>query len=324
MSKIKIGIVGYGNLGKGVEEQLQFNDDFELVGIFSRRNPKTVASTSPIFHMDDLEGMKDEIAVLLLCGGSAKDIPEQAPLLQENFTTVNGYDNHAEIPAHFNILDEIARRQKNVAIIATGWDPGLFSLNRLISEAILPKGDTYTFWGKGVSQGHSDAIRRVDGVKRGVQYTIPNEDLIQKIRESKEVVYTKTSSHKRICYVVTNEGADETTIAHTISTMKDYFADYETEVHFIDEETFERDHSGIPHGGHVLRRGYTGEETQAVYELNLNLGSNPGFTAAVMVAYARAAARLANEGSYGAKSVFDVAPAYLSPKTSEQLRKELL
>lgn len=324
MAKIKIGIVGYGNLGKGVEEQLQFNDDFELVGIFSRRNPKTVVSTSPVFHMDDLQGMKNEIAVLILCGGSATDIPEQAPLLQENFTTVNAYDNHAEIPGHFNILNEIARRQKNVAIIATGWDPGLFSLNRLISEAVLPKGNTYTFWGKGVSQGHSDAIRRIDGVKRGVQYTIPNEDLIQKIREGKEVVYTKTSSHKRVCYVVTEEGADEATIAHTISTMKDYFADYETEVHFIDEETFERNHSGIPHGGHVLRRGYTGEETQAVYELNLNLGSNPGFTAAVMVAYARAAARLANEGSYGAKSVFDVAPVYLSPKTPEQLRKELL
>lgn len=324
MTKIKIGIVGYGNLGKGVEEQLQFNNDFELVGIFSRRDPKTVISESPVFHMDDLQGMKDEIAVLILCGGSATDIPEQAPLLQENFTTVNAYDNHAEIPAHFDILDEISRRQKNVAIIATGWDPGLFSLNRLISEAILPKGETYTFWGKGVSQGHSDAIRRVEGVKRGVQYTIPNEELIQKIREGKEVIYTKTSSHKRVCYVVPEEDATESTIARTISTMKDYFADYETEVHFIDEDTFERDHGGIPHGGHVLRRGYTGEETQAIYELNLNLGSNPGFTAAVMVAYARAAARLANEGNYGAKSVFDVAPAYLSPKTPEQLRKELL
>lgn len=324
MTKIKIGIVGYGNLGKGVEEQLQFNNDFELVGIFSRRDPKTVISESPVFHMDDLQGMKDEITVLILCGGSATDIPEQAPLLQENFTTVNAYDNHAEIPAHFDILDEISRRQKNVAIIATGWDPGLFSLNRLISEAILPKGETYTFWGKGVSQGHSDAIRRVEGVKRGVQYTIPNEELIQKIREGKEVIYTKTSSHKRVCYVVPEEDATESTIARTISTMKDYFADYETEVHFIDEDTFERDHGGIPHGGHVLRRGYTGEETQAIYELNLNLGSNPGFTAAVMVAYARAAARLANEGNYGAKSVFDVAPAYLSPKTPEQLRKELL
>lgn len=324
MVKIKIGIVGYGNLGKGVEEQLQFNPDIELVGIFSRRDPDSVVSSSPVFHMDDLLGMKNDIDVLVLCGGSATDIPEQAPLLQENFTTVNAYDNHAKIPEHFNVLDAIARRQKNVAIIATGWDPGLFSLNRLISEAILPKGETYTFWGKGVSQGHSDAIRRVAGVKRGVQYTIPNEALIQKIRNGKEVVYTKTSSHKRVCYVVAEVGADEAMVAHTISTMKDYFADYETEVHFIDEETFERDHSGIPHGGHVLRRGYTGDETQAVYELNLNLGSNPGFTAAVMVAYTRAAARLAKKGNYGAKSVFDVAPGYLSPKTPEELRKELL
>lgn len=324
MSKIKLGIIGYGNLGKGVEEQLQFNTDIELIGVFSRRDPKTVSASCPVFHMDDLVGMKKDLDVVLLCGGSATDIPEQAPVLQEHFTTVNAYDNHAAIPAHFNSLDEIARRQKNVAIVATGWDPGLFSLNRLIAEAILPKGETYTFWGKGVSQGHSDAIRRVAGVKRGVQYTIPNEALIQKIRDGKEVVYTKTASHKRVCYVVADEGADEAAITHTISTMKDYFADYETEVHFIDEATLDRDHSGIPHGGHVLRRGYTGEDTQAVYELNVNLGSNPGFTAAVMVAYARAAFRLAREGNYGAKSVFDVAPSYLSPKTPEELRKELL
>ncbi|MGP6140170.1 MULTISPECIES: diaminopimelate dehydrogenase [unclassified Jeotgalibaca] len=322
--KTRIGIVGYGNLGKGVEEQIQFNEDLELVGIFSRRKPESVESENPVFHMDDLVSMKDAIDVLLLCGGSATDIPEQAPVLQESFNTVNAYDNHAEIPAHFEILDEIALRQGNVAIVATGWDPGLFSLNRLISEAILPKGETYTFWGKGVSQGHSDAIRRVEGVKRGVQYTIPNESLIKQIKDGEQVVYTKTSSHKRVCYVVAEVGADEPTIAETISTMKDYFADYETEVHFIDEETFERDHGGIPHGGHVIRRGYTAEDTMAVYELNLDLGSNPGFTAAVMVAYARAAHRLASEGIYGAKSVFDVAPSYLSPKTSSQLRKELL
>lgn len=324
VKKTRIGIVGYGNLGKGVEEQLQYNDDLELVGIFSRRDPATVTSASPVFHMDELEAMKAEIDVLLLCGGSATDIPEQAPALQELFTTVNAYDNHAEIPQHFDQLDEIARRQNNVAIVATGWDPGLFSLNRLISEAVLPKGETYTFWGKGVSQGHSDAIRRVDGVKRGVQYTIPNETLIRDIKDGKEVVYTKTSSHKRVCYVVANEGADEAVIAETIATMKDYFADYETEVHFIDEATFERDHSGIPHGGHVIRRGYTAEDTMAVYELSLDLGSNPGFTAAVMVAYARAAHRLVLAGDYGAKSVFDIAPAYLSPKSPEQLRKELL
>lgn len=322
--KTRIGIVGYGNLGKGVEEQIVFNDDLELVGIFSRRDPELVESHNPVFHMEDLAVMQDKMDVLLLCGGSATDIPEQAPVLQEMFSTVNAYDNHAEIPHHFDRLDEIARRKKNVAIVATGWDPGLFSLNRLISEAILPKGETFTFWGKGVSQGHSDAIRRVAGVKYGVQYTIPNEALIQGIKAGEDVAYTKTSSHKRVCYVVKEEGADEELITATISTMKDYFAEYETEVHYIDEATFKKDHSGIPHGGHVIRRGKTAEDTQAIYELHLSLGSNPGFTAAVMVAYARAAHRLALEHNYGAKSVFDVAPSYLSPKSAEQLRRELL
>lgn len=321
---IRIGIVGYGNLGKGVETELAFHPDMTLVGIFSRRDPQTVDSESAVFHMDDLENMNDQIDVLILCGGSATDIPEQAPILQKQFTTVNAYDNHAEIPAHFDVIDALAKTHQNVGVIATGWDPGLFSLNRLVAEAVLPKGDTYTFWGSGVSQGHSDAIRRVNGVKLGVQYTIPNESLIEAIKEGEEVAYTKTSSHKRVCYVVAEAGADLTAISETIKTMKDYFDGYETEVHFIDEADYYRDHQGMPHGGRVIRRGYTDDQTMAVYEFALDLGSNPQFTAAASIAYARAAYRLDQEGQYGAKSVFDIAPAYLSPKSGAELRKELL
>lgn len=322
--KIRIGIVGYGNLGKGVETELVFQPDMELAGIFTRRRPGTVASESPVYHMDDLASMKGKIDVLILCGGSRSDIPEQAPVLQRDFTTVNAYDNHAEIPAHFDQLNGIALEHQNVAVIATGWDPGLFSLNRLIAEAVLPKGNTYTFWGKGVSQGHSDAIRRVPGVRLGAQYTIPNEELIESIKAGEDASYTKTSSHKRVCYVVAEEGADEAAITEQIKTMKDYFEGYETEVHFIDEAEFQQNHTGLPHGGRVIRRGYTDEEMKAVYEFSLELDSNPQFTAAASIAYARAAHRLNQEGSYGAKTVFDIAPAYLSPKSGAELRKELL
>lgn len=321
---IKIGIVGYGNLGKGVETELALNPDMELVGIFSRRDPSQVISDSAVYHLDDIQQFKDKIDVLVLCGGSRSDIPEQAPALQKDFNTVNSYDNHGEIPAHYDIINEIALANNNVGVIATGWDPGLFSLNRLVAEAVLPKGDTYTFWGKGVSQGHSDAIRRVNGVKMGAQYTIPNEELISEIKDGKDVSYTKTSSHKRVCYVVAEEGADQEAITESIVTMKDYFVGYETEVHFIDEAEFNQQHTGMPHGGRVIRRGYTDEKNMAVYEFNLELESNPQFTAAAAVAYARAANRLAKEGNYGAKSVFDIAPAYLSPKTGAELRKELL
>lgn len=321
---IRIGIVGYGNLGKGVETGLTLHPDMELIGVFTRRNPEDVPSKSPVYRMTDLEQMKDRIDVLVLCGGSATDIPEQAPELQKDFTTVNAYDNHAEIPAHFDIINEVALQNNNVGVIATGWDPGLFSLNRLVAEAVLPKGDTYTFWGSGVSQGHSDAIRRIEGVKLGTQYTIPNETLIEDIKEGKEVAYTKTSSHKRVCYVVAETDADQAAIVESIKTMKDYFVGYETEVHFIDEDEYEKNHTGMPHGGRVIRRGYTDEETMAVYEFGLELGSNPQFTAAVSIAYARAAHRLYQEGNYGAKTVFDIAPAYLSPKTGAELRKELL
>lgn len=321
---IKIGIVGYGNLGKGVETELALSQDMELVGIFSRRDPKTVKSSSAVYHMDDLEQFKDKIDVLILCGGSRSDIPEQAPVLQKLFNTVNSYDNHAEIPAHFDTINEIALENNNVGVVATGWDPGLFSLNRLVAESVLPKGETFTFWGKGVSQGHSDAIRRVNGVKFGVQYTIPNDNLIAQIKAGEEVAYTKTSSHKRVCYVVPEEGADKEAITENIKTMKDYFEGYETEVHFIDEAEFNQNHTGMPHGGHVIRRGYTDDNHTAVYEFNLDLESNPQFTAAANVAYARAAYRLAQESNYGAKTVFDIAPAYLSPKSGAELRKELL
>lgn len=321
---IRLGIVGYGNLGKGVEGQIGLQPDMELVGIFTRRAPEDVASSSPVYHLDQILKFKEQIDVLLLCGGSATDIPLQAPELQKDFNTVNSYDNHAEIPAHFDVIHEIASKHQQVGIIATGWDPGLFSLNRLIAEAVLPQGETYTFWGKGLSQGHSDAIRRVDGVKRGVQYTVPNEELIASIRAGKQVAYTKTSSHQRICYVVPEEGASQEQITHDITTMKDYFADYETEVHFIDEQEFNQNHSEMPHGGRVIRRGFTDENTMALYEFALDLGSNPQFTAAAAVAYARAAHRLYQEENFGAKSVFDIAPAYLSPKSPEQLRRELL
>ena len=321
---IKIGIVGYGNLGKGVETGIANQADMELVGIFTRRQPDQVASTSPVYHMDEILDFKDKIDVLLLCGGSATDIPKQAPGLQTDFNTVNSYDNHSEIPAHFDTIDKIARENNRVGVIATGWDPGLFSLNRLVAEAVLPKGETYTFWGKGVSQGHSDAIRRVDGVKLGAQYTVPNEELIAAIKAGEEVTYTKTSSHKRICYVVLEDGADAAVVTEKISTMKDYFADYETEVHFIDEAEFEANHTAMPHGGKVLRSGLTDDKNKSVYEFSLDLDSNPQFTAAVALAYARAANRLAEEKQYGAKTVLDIAPAYLSAKTGEQLRRELL
>lgn len=321
---IKIGIIGYGNLGKGVEIGLSLQPDMELVGIFTRRQPEQVESTSPVYHMDDILDFKDQIDVLLLCGGSATDIPEQAPVLQADFNTVNSYDNHGEIPAHYDKIDKIARENNRVGVIATGWDPGLFSLNRLLAEAILPKGKTYTFWGKGVSQGHSDAIRRVSGVKFGAQYTVPNEDLIEAIKAGEDVIYTKTSSHKRICYVVLEDGADAADVTEKITTMKDYFVGYETEVHIIDEAKFQAEHTAMPHGGKVLRSGQTDETNKSVYEFSLALDSNPQFTAAVAIAYARAAFRLSEEKQFGAKSVLDIPPAYLSPKSGEQLRKELL
>lgn len=321
---INIGIVGYGNLGRGVEANLKNAPDMNLVGIFSRRNPDTLDTEAKAYHMDDILNFKDEIDVLILCGGSRSDIPEQGPALAEHFNTVDSYDNHSQIPNYFESMDTVAKAHKYVSIIATGWDPGLFSLNRLIGEAILPKGDTYTFWGKGLSQGHGDAVRRVEGVKDGVQYTIPNTELIDQIHAGETVEYTSKSAHNRDVYVVLEEGADAEKVKNDIVTMPDYFEGYQTEVTFITEEELHANHAGLPHGGRVIRSGETSPDMQQVYEFGLNLGSNPEFTAAVNVAYARAAYKLHQEGLSGAQTVFDIAPKYLSPKSAADLRKELL
>lgn len=321
---INIGIVGYGNLGRGVEANLKNAPDMNLVGIFSRRNPDTLDTEATAYHIDDILNFKDEIDVLILCGGSRSDIPEQGPALAEHFNTVDSYDNHSQIPNYFESMDSVAKAHKYVSIIATGWDPGLFSLNRLIGEAILPKGDTYTFWGEGLSQGHGDAVRRVEGVKDGVQYTIPNTELIDQIHAGETVEYTSKSAHNRDVYVVLEEGADAEKVKNDIVTMPDYFEGYQTEVTFITEEELHANHAGLPHGGRVIRSGETSPDMQQVYEFGLDLGSNPEFTAAVNVAYARAAYKLHQEGHSGAQTVFDIAPKYLSPKSAADLRKELL
>lgn len=321
---INIGIVGYGNLGRGVEANLENASDMNLIGIFSRRDPESLETKANAYHIDSILDFKDTIDVLILCGGSRTDIPEQGPALAKHFNTVDSYDNHSNIPEYFASVDAVAKEHENVSIIATGWDPGLFSLNRLLGEAILPKGNTYTFWGKGLSQGHGDAVRRVKGVKDGVQYTIPSTDLIERIHQGEEVEYTSKSAHKRDVYVVLEEGASEAEVRESIITMPDYFEGYETTVTFISEEELKANHSGLPHGGHVIRSGHTTPENHQLYEFTLELDSNPEFTAAVNVAYARAAYRLAKEGDKGAKTVFDIAPKYLSPKSEAELRKELL
>ncbi|MBZ6526918.1 diaminopimelate dehydrogenase [Aerococcaceae bacterium DSM 111021] len=321
---INIGIVGYGNLGRGVEANIKNSSDMNLVGIFTRRNPETLNAEAKAYHMDDLVSFKDKIDVLILCGGSRTDIPEQGPTLAEHFNTVDSYDNHGNIPNYFERVDRVSKEHKNVSIIATGWDPGLFSLNRLIGEAVLPKGDTYTFWGKGLSQGHGDAVRRVEGVKDGVQYTIPNTELIDQIHEGKQVNYTSKSAHTRDVFVVLEDEADADKVREEIITMPDYFEGYKTTVTFISEEELKANHSGLPHGGRVIRSGKTSPENHQVYEFGLDLASNPEFTAAVNVAYARAAYKIHKEGQFGAMTVFDIAPKYLSPKSNEALRKELL
>lgn len=327
MSKIKVGIVGYGNLGKGAEASIQQQEDMELVAIFSRRGKegvKPLDSSVKVLHVDEAEKYKDQIDVMILCGGSATDLPEQTPHFSSMFNTVDSYDNHAEIPVHYEKVNKVAQPNGKTSIISVGWDPGLFSLNRVVSEAILPKGETYTFWGKGLSQGHSDAVRRVEGVKSGVQYTIPSEEAIEKVRNGENPPLTKNERHKRECYIVAEEGIDKEKLAETIKTMPHYFADYETTVHFITEEELKKEHAAMPHGGFVIRSGQTGEGTNQIYEFSLKLNSNPEFTSSVLVAYARAAYRLNQEGQAGAKTVYDVAPAYISPKTGEALRKNYL
>ena len=326
---IKIGILGYGNLGKGVESAITQNPDMELAAVFTRRNPENLIIRTegvPVLHADKLSEMKEEIDVLILCGGSATDLPQQTPEYAKYFNVVDSFDTHAKIPQHFEAVDAVAKENGTVALISVGWDPGMFSLNRLYGNVILPEGKDYTFWGKGVSQGHSDAIRRVEGVKNGKQYTIPVEEALDAVRSGSNPELTTRQKHIRECFVVAEEGADLAKIEAEIVNMPNYFADYDTIVHFITEEELQRDHSGIPHGGFVLRSGVTGmnREHKHLIEYSLKLDSNPEFTASVIVAYARAAYRMKQEGMKGCKTVFDVAPAYLSPLSGEELRKNLL
>lgn len=322
---IRIGIVGFGNLGRGVETAIGLNPDLELVGVFSRRDPATVTTQgTPVFPIADLDDGRDDIDVLILCGGSRNDLPEQSPALAARYSIVDSYDNHAHIPEHFAAVDSAATAAGTTAVISTGWDPGMFSLNRVLGEALLPQGESYTFWGRGLSQGHSDALRRVPGVAGGVQYTLPAEDAIARVRAGENPELSTRERHTRECFVVLEEGADEDAVRAEIVNMPDYFAPYDTTVTFISAEELARDHQGMPHGGFVIRSGRTSEDQQQVIEYRLALDSNPEFTASVLVAYARAAARLARAGQHGAKTVYDIAPGLLSPKSAETLRAELL
>ncbi len=326
---MKIGILGYGNLGKGVESAVRQNDDMELTCIITRRNPVSVKPATEgveVYSVDDIEKLKDKIDVLVLCGGSATDLPEQTPEYAKYFNVIDSFDTHARIPEHFANVDKAAKENGHVALISCGWDPGMFSLMRLYGSAVLPEGNDYTFWGKGVSQGHSDAIRRVKGVKNGKQYTIPVEEALEAVRSGSNPELTTRQKHIRECFVVAEEGADLAQIENDIKTMPNYFADYDTVVHFISEEEFAANHSEIPHGGFVFRTGVTGlnKEHKHVVEYSLKLDSNPEFTSSVILSFARAINRLSNEGATGCKTVFDIAPAYLSPLSGEELRAHML
>lgn len=325
---MKIAIMGYGNLGRGVECAVRQNDDMELVAVFTRRAPEAVKTVSgvPVYHVDRLLEKKEEIDVLVICGGSATDLPKQTMEYARYFNVIDSFDTHAKIPEHFANVDKAAKEGGKIAMISVGWDPGMFSLNRLYANAILREGSDYTFWGKGVSQGHSDAIRRISGVKNAKQYTVPVESALEAVRNCENPELTTRQKHTRECFVVAEDGADRARIEEEIKTMPNYFADYDTTVHFITEEELQRDHAGIPHGGLVLRTGKTGVngEHNHVIEYSLKLDSNPEFTACVLVAYARAAYRMSKEGMVGCKTVFDVAPAYLSPMTAEEMRSRLL
>ena len=328
MSKIRIGIVGYGNIGRGVEQAIKRNEDMELAAVFTRRDPasvKVATEGAKVVHMDDMLSMKGDVDVMVLCGGSATDLPVMGPEIAANFNTIDSFDTHAKIPEYFANVDKAAKEGNNISIISVGWDPGMFSLNRLYAESILVQGSTYTFWGKGVSQGHSDAIRRIPGVKNAIQYTVPVDEAVDQVRSGSEPKLTTRDKHTRECYVVAQEGANKAEIENVIKTMPNYFDEYNTTVHFISEEELKRDHSKMPHGGFVIRTGETGEEgNKHVIEYSLKLDSNPEFTASVLIAYARAAYRLNQKGENGARSVFDIAPTLLSMKTPEQLRKEIL
>ncbi|MCI9273325.1 MAG: diaminopimelate dehydrogenase [Clostridiales bacterium] len=327
--KIRIGIVGYGNLGKGVELAIRQNDDMELFGVFTRRDPEQLQlATDGIskYRVEEAETFKDQIDVMILCGGSATDLKEQGPQFASLFNTVDSFDTHAKIPEYFESMDHAARESGKVAAISVGWDPGMFSINRMYGEAVLPQGKTYTFWGKGVSQGHSDAIRRVKGVKNGIQYTIPVEAAVNRVRHGEDPELSTREKHLRECFVVAEDGADKAAIEQEIKNMPNYFSDYDTVVHFITEDQLKADHSAMPHGGFVIRSGKTGaqQDTKHIVEYSLKLESNPEFTSSVLVAYARAVYRLHKAGESGAKTVLDIAPAMLSAKSGAQLRKELL
>ena len=326
---IRVGIFGYGNLGRGIESAIRQNEDMELVAFFTRRDPSALVTKTagvPVYSANDIEKYKNDIDVLILCGGSATDLPVQTPALAEHFCVVDSFDTHARIPEHLSAVDTEARKGNKTALISCGWDPGMFSLNRLYAGAVLPDGRDYTFWGRGVSQGHSDAIRRIDGVVDARQYTIPVESALEAVRSGKNPDLTTREKHTRECFVVAEEGADLDRIEREIKEMPNYFADYDTTVNFISIEELKRDHSGIPHGGSVIRSGRTGidGENCHVIEYSLKLDSNPEFTASVIVAYARAVVRMYREGNYGCKTVLDVPPVYLSPKSREELVKTLL
>lgn len=329
MAKTRIAIAGYGNLGKGVELAIKQNSDMELAAVFTRRDPSSVKLLTEgvkVLKLDDAKDMQDEIDVLIICGGSATDLPEQTPALAKLFNVIDSFDTHARIPEHFANVDKAAKESGHIAMISLGWDPGLFSLNRLYAESILPNGKSYTFWGKGVSQGHSDAIRRVEGVKRGIQYTCPVEAAMDAVRSGSQPELSTRDKHTRECFVVAEEGADKAKIEAEIKGMKNYFDQYDTTVNFITEEEFDAVHNKMPHGGFVMRSGMTGdgEKTHQMIEYSLKLESNPEFTGSVLVCYARAMARMKDEGMTGCKTAFDVAPAYLSPLSADELRASML
>lgn len=325
-NKVKVAICGYGNLGKGIEKEITKSKDMELVAIFTRRDPKSLntASSIPVVSITDVEKWKEKVDVVIMCGGSATDLPVQVPEMAKLFNTVDSFDTHAKIPEYFKKVDEAAVSSKNTSVISGGWDPGMFSVMRLYANAILPEGSTYTFWGKGVSQGHSDAIRRISGVKNAKQYTIPIKEAMDKVRNGENPEFTTAEKHLRECFVVAEDGVDKKAIEEQIKNMPNYFADYITTVHFITEEQLERDHSKMAHGGFVIHSGETGEGNKQIIEYSLKLDSNPEFTSSVLITLARAAVRMNAAGQFGAKSIFDIPPALMSSKAPEELRKELL
>src|SRR5690625_92366 len=324
-NKIRVGIIGYGNLGRGAEAAIKQQTDMELVAVFSRRGVvQTIDQNVTSLHIDEVQNYKNKIDVMILCGGSKSDLPEQTPYFATMFNTVDSFDTHAKIPEYYESVDAAARQGENISVISVGWDPGLFSINRVMSEAVLIDGNTYTFWGKGLSQGHSDAVRRVEGVKAGVQYTLPSEEAMNRVRAGENPELATNEKHKRECFVVLEEGADADEVAQAITTMPNYFEPFDTTVHFITQEELDRDHAKMPHGGFVIHSGKTGNGHDQIVEFGLKLDSNREFTASVLVAYARAAHRLYQEGQKGAKTIYDIGPGYIHPESPADLRKKFL